>query len=63
MNNDNAIEAIKSLPAVSVSSLILFGVPLSEWVFIGTLILVVLQIIAIVRDKFYKPWKDRNDRR
>lgn len=58
-----ATEVIKALPAVSVSTLIFFGIPLSEWVFIGSIILILLQIVAVIRDKYYVPWRDRNERK
>ena len=58
---DSAIEAVKATPAVTTSGLILFGYPLSDWVLIGSAILITLQIIFLIRDKLWKPWKERLD--
>ena len=58
---DSAIEAVKAAPAVTTGGLILFGVPLSDWVLMGSALLIVLQIIFLVRDKIWKPWKDKLD--
>lgn len=52
-----AAEVVKASPSVTVSGLVLFGVPLSEWVIIGSAVLVVLQVFFLLRDKW---WRDRN---
>lgn len=56
-HHDIANEAAKAAPAVTVGGLTLFGVGLSDWVLLATLIYTVLQVFFLLRDKCYKPWK------
>lgn len=39
----------------------LWGLTLNEWVLAGSAVLIALQIYVLVRDKFYRPWKDKKD--
>jgi len=59
-HHDIANEAAKAAPAVTVGGLTLFGVGLSDWVLLATLIYTVLQVFFLLRDKWYKPWKVRH---
>ena len=56
-------EAVKSAPAVTVGGLTLFGVGLSDWVLIATLIYTGLQVYVLVRDKFIKRNRDGSKRK
>lgn len=48
-------EAIKASPALTVGGLTLFGVGLSDWVLLATLIYTVLQVAFLLRDKWLSP--------
>lgn len=56
-------EAVKASPTLTVGGLTLFGVGLSDWVLIATLIYTGLQVYVLVRDKFVKRNKDGSKRR
>lgn len=58
---DTTIEAAKALPPISASALILFGFSLNEWVLFGSALLIFLQLVFLLRDKLYKPWKESRD--
>lgn len=51
----------KTSPPVVVTGLTLGGVSLNEWVMIATLAYTVLQLFFLVRDKVYRPWKEKRD--
>lgn len=51
--SDIVASAVKSIPPVSVASATLLGYPIAEWVMFLTIVYTVLQIIALVRDKFW----------
>lgn len=57
---DIVTEAVKAAPTITVGGLTLFGVVLSDWVMILTIIYTVAQIIFLFRDKWYLPRKGRN---
>lgn len=38
------------------------GLTLNEWVLAGSAVLIVLQLVVLIRDKFYRPWKEKRDR-
>lgn len=62
-SQDTLAEASKAAPPVTVGGLSLVGVPLSDWLIIATLVYTVLQIVFLIRDKLYRPWKDKNGRK
>ena len=62
-SQDTLAEASKAAPPVTVGGLSLVGVPLSDWLIIATLMYTVLQIVFLIRDKLYRPWKDKNGRK
>ena len=53
-------EAIKASPALTVGGLTLFGVGLSDWVLLATLIYTILQVGFLLRDKWLNKRKDDN---
>ncbi len=53
------MEPAKSAPPILISAITLAGIPLHEWVFILTIIYTGLQIVFFLRDRVYKPWKDK----
>jgi hypothetical protein len=59
-HSDVLTEAAKAAPTVTVGGLTLYGVGLSDYVLIVTLIYTVLQIYFLVRDKWWKPRKAKN---
>lgn len=58
---DTTLEAAKALPPISASALILFGFTLNEWVLFGSGLLIFLQLVFLLRDKLYTPWKEKRD--
>lgn len=50
MNN----ELVKTTPPIGVSTLTIMGVPLSDWVYIITIIYVLIQIYVLLYKTFYK---------
>lgn len=60
-NHDITIEAARAAPPVTVVSLSLAGVSLQDWVLIITLIYTCLSLIFLIRDKLYRPWKDKQN--
>ena len=58
---DTTLEAAKALPPITASGLILFGFTLNEWVLFGSAVLIFLQLVFLLRDKLYLPWKDKRD--
>lgn len=36
-----------------------FGLTINEWVLVFSFVLIVLQLYVLVRDKFYRPWKEK----
>lgn len=58
--HDLVTEATKAAPVITVGSLTLFGVGLSDWVLLCTLVYTVMQIYFLIRDKWYRPRKARN---
>jgi hypothetical protein len=51
-------EAAKAAPAVSITGLTLGGISLPDLVVVLTLVLIILQIAFLLKEKVYKPWKD-----
>ncbi|MBN3848605.1 hypothetical protein G3N58_17505 [Paraburkholderia sp. Ac-20342] len=51
--SDVVSSAVKSLPPVSVAGMHWFGIQLPDLVMAATLIYTVLQVIALIRDKFW----------
>ena len=62
-NSDVMHEAVKAAPAVTVGGLTFFGVGLSDWVLLLTLIYTILQIGFLIRDKVIRPRRDYNGRK
>lgn len=62
-NQDLVSEAAKAAPAVTVTGLTLFGVALSDWVLLASLVLIVFQLFFLIREKWYIPRKVRNGRK
>lgn len=55
-------EISKATPPIAVGGLTLFGVGLSDWVLILTLIYTILQIGFLIRDKVWRHYgRKRND--
>ena len=51
-------EIVKTTPPVGVSALSLMGIPLSDWVYIVTIIYVLIQIYVLIYKTFWR--KDKN---
>lgn len=59
MKTDTAV-AVSAAPPAGVGGMLVAGVPLADWVLIGTAIYTVLALFVLVRDKFYRPWKEKS---
>ena len=53
-HHEALVEATKAAPTITVGGLTLFGVGLSDWVLIATLVYTGLQVYVLVRDKFVR---------
>ena len=56
-------EGLKAIPTVTVGGLTLFGVVLSDWVMILTIVYTLAQLVFLLRDKWWRQRKDRNGRK
>lgn len=55
------VEAVKATPPASILGLTLMGVPLDQWVIMGSALLIALQIFFLLREKVYLPWKAKHN--
>lgn len=58
MSNESVIAA-KAAPSVGVTGLTLLGVGLPDWVLILTATYTILATFVLIRDKFYRPWREK----
>lgn len=56
-------EGLKAVPTVTVGGLTLFGVVLSDWVMIITIVYTLFQLFFLLRDKWWRQRKDKNGRK
>lgn len=63
MQNETTSALAKLSPSAGVSGAAIFGIPLPEVVLYMTLAYTVLQILVLIRDKLYRPWKEKRDGR
>lgn len=63
MQNETTSALAKLSPSAGVGGATLFGIPLPDVVLYMTLLYTALQIIILIRDKVYKPWKEKRDGR
>lgn len=47
-------EIVKTTPPIGVSALSLMGIPLSDWVYIVTIMYVLIQILVLLYKTFFK---------
>lgn len=47
-------EIVKTTPPIGVSTLSLMGIPLSDWVYIVTIMYVLIQILVLLYKTFFK---------
>lgn len=59
-NHELSLELTKATPTITVGGLTLFGVGLADWVLILTIGYTLLQIFFLLRDKWYRPRKDKH---
>ena len=62
-HHDVTTEVVKAAPTLTVGGLTLYGVGLSDYVLIATLVYTVFQIYFLLRDKWWTPRKVRNGRK
>jgi hypothetical protein len=58
---ETVIAVTKAAPPVTVTGATIFGIPLPEVVLWATLVYTAMQGYVLIRDKFYKPWKEKRD--
>jgi len=63
MNHDVTNEALRLSPPVTIAGLSLAGISLQDWVLIVTLIYTAASLFFLLRDKLYRPWRERNARK
>jgi hypothetical protein len=61
MNHDTAHEALRLSPPITVAGLSLYGISLQDWVLIATLLYTVASLYFLLRDKLYRPWKEKRN--
>jgi len=61
INQDLTVESIRLGPPAAVAGLSLWGVSLQDWVLVVTLIYTGLSAILLIRDKVYRPWKEKRN--
>lgn len=59
-HSDIVTEAAKAVPTLTVGGLTLFGVVLSDWVMILTIIYTLAQLFFLLRDKWWAKRKDKH---
>lgn len=65
----DALETVaNATPAITVSSLIIFGLPLSDWVYVLTILYTFIGICTMIKKHWIDPWlenrrlrKDKNN--
>lgn len=61
-NEQSIVETVtKTSPPVVVSGLAMGGISINEWVLILTAVYTALQVFFLLRDKVYRPWKEKKD--
>jgi hypothetical protein len=63
MQNETTSALAKLSPAAGVSGATMFGFPLPDVVLLMTLFYTGLQVFILVRDKIYRPWKEKRNGR
>jgi hypothetical protein len=53
------LEAVKSAPPVSVGTMTLLGIQLSDWTLILTGLYTLVLLYVLVRDKIVAPWLEK----
>lgn len=53
---------VAMVPPGTVIAFKWLGLTLNEWVLLGSAVLIALQLYVLIRDKFYRPWKERRER-
>ncbi len=62
-NSELTAESLRIGPPAAVAGLSLYGVSLQDWVLVVTLIYTGLSVILLIRDKVYRPWKEKRNGR
>lgn len=60
-HHELAAEAVKASPPLTVVGLTIYGVSLQDWVLLITLAYTLLQIFFLIRDKVFRPYKEKQD--
>lgn len=55
------VESAKLSPPVAVTGLTFAGVSLQDWVLVATLVYTIFSLFFLIRDKVWKPWKERDN--
>lgn len=66
-NGDDLEELLENVasvtPAVAVSSSIVFGLPLSDWVYVVTIIYTIVGICTMIKKHWVDPWLENKRKR
>lgn len=59
-DNEKILEGIISVsPPTVVSCTTLLGIPLSDWVYISTIIYTIVGIITLIKKHWFDPWREQ----
>ena len=56
IDRDSLETIANATPAITVSSLIVFGLPLSDWVYVLTILYTFLGICTMIKKHWINPW-------
>lgn len=54
---------VQVIPSVAVSSVIFLGVPLSDWVYIVTIVYTFVGICTMIKKHWIDPWLEKRKRK
>ena len=63
MKIEATTEVVKAVPAVGMGGAWLFSISLPEVLIVVTIIYYLVLLVTHVRDKWYRPWKEKRERR
>lgn len=62
MKSEITTEALRATPAASTIALTFAGVSVEQWASVAAIAFIALQAYFLIRDKAYRPWKEKRDR-
>jgi type III secretory pathway component EscV len=56
---NTTVEAVKAAPAITVSTMVILGHPISDYAVLATLVYTLFLLYVLIRDKIYEPAQKR----